>query len=69
MPFYQYPLPATAILPEVKDKIHPGQLTGSIMTAIATHYIGVDWVATASFLPGFFRNRDQTAGQNRSGAQ
>jgi len=50
---YQYPLPDASILPQVKDKIYPGQLSGSIMTAIATRYIGVDWVSTAAFLPGF----------------
>ena len=50
---YQYPLPETAILPEVKDKIFPGQLSGNVMTAISTRYIGVDWVSTSAFLPGF----------------
>lgn len=50
---YQYPLPDASILPAVKNKIYPGQLNGSIMTAIATRYIGVDWVATSAFLPGF----------------
>jgi len=50
---YQYPLADASILPTVKDKIYPGQLNGSIMTAIATRYIGVDWVSTSAFLPGF----------------
>ncbi|MDD3213193.1 MAG: polysaccharide deacetylase family protein, partial [Eubacteriales bacterium] len=52
---YQYPLPDSAILPEVKDRIYPGQLSGDVMTAIASRYIGVSWVATSSFLPGFTR--------------
>lgn len=50
---YTYPLPDSAILPEVKDKIFPGQLSGNVITAISTRYIGVDWVATSAFLPGF----------------
>ena len=50
---YTYPLPESAILPEVKDKIYPGQLTGNAMSAIESRYIGVSWVATSAFLPGF----------------
>ncbi|NLI22033.1 MAG: polysaccharide deacetylase family protein [Clostridiales bacterium] len=50
---YQYPLPASEILPAVLDKIYPGQLSGSEMTAISTRYIGVDWISTSAFLPGF----------------
>lgn len=50
---YQYPLPDSAILSDVKGKIYPGQLSGSEITAVSTRYIGVDWVATSSFLPGF----------------
>lgn len=50
---YTYPLPDAEILPEVKDKIFPGQLTGNAMSAIESRYIGVSWVATSAFLPGF----------------
>ncbi len=50
---YTYPLTQAQILPEVWGKIHPGQLSGSVITAISTRYIGIDWVASSAFLPGF----------------
>lgn len=50
---YTYPLPDSSIIPSIKDVIFPGQLTGDAMTAIASHYIGIDWVASSAFLPGF----------------
>ena len=54
---YTYPLPEDAILPEVKDKIWPGHLSGytneMIMDVIANGYLGIDWVNTRHFLPGF----------------
>ena len=50
---YPYPLSAEQILPQVLGKIFPGQLSGNPMTAISTRYIGIDWVSTTSFLPGF----------------
>lgn len=53
---YQYPLADSSILSAVKDKIYPGQLTGDVMTAIATRYIGVDWVSSSNFLPGFTKD-------------
>ena len=50
---YAYPLTQEQILPAVWGKIYPGQLSGSPITAISTRYIGIDWVASGSFLPGF----------------
>lgn len=50
---YTYPLPEDAILPQVKDRIHPGQLTGDIMEVFPQHYVGVDWINSAASLPGF----------------
>ena len=54
---YQYPLPEDLILPSVKDKIYPGHLAGmsadEIFAAIRSSYIGIDWVDSTSFLPGF----------------
>ncbi|MBQ7487174.1 MAG: polysaccharide deacetylase family protein, partial [Clostridia bacterium] len=54
---YTYPLPDSAILPEVRDKIYPGHLAGytneQIVDAISKGYIGIDWVNTSHFLPGF----------------
>ena len=50
---YTYPLPRESILPEVRDAIHPGQLTGDPTAAIQARYIGISWINTASFLPGF----------------
>ena len=50
---YAYPLTQEQILPAVWGKIYPGQLNGSPITAISTRYIGIDWVATSAFLPGF----------------
>lgn len=49
---YQYPLSDDQILPELKDKIYPGQLERNVMNAIARRYIGTDWL-TRSMLPGF----------------
>lgn len=50
---YTYPVPEDQILPEVKDKIYPGQLTGNVMAQISQRYIGIDWVNGKKFLPGF----------------
>ena len=54
---YTYPLPESEILPEVLDKIQPGHLAGKsdeeLFEAIRTGYLGIDWVNTKGFLPGF----------------
>jgi peptidoglycan/xylan/chitin deacetylase (PgdA/CDA1 family) len=50
---YTYPVPEDSVLPSVKDVIYPGQLTGDVMAAISSRYIGIDWVSTSAFLPGF----------------
>ncbi len=52
---YTYPVPEESILPDLRDAIHPGQLTGNAMSAIVARYIGIDWVNSTSFLPGFTR--------------
>ncbi len=53
---YTYPLRSESILPEVRDAIHPGQLTGDPLTAIQSRYIGISWINSVSFLPGFTSN-------------
>lgn len=50
---YTYPLPAEAILPEVRDKIYAGQLTGDLMERVENHYIGNVDIRTSGHLPGF----------------
>ncbi|MBQ9008006.1 MAG: polysaccharide deacetylase family protein [Clostridia bacterium] len=54
---YTYPLPREQILPEVLDRIHPGYLEGlsgaEAMDRIAGGYLGIDWVNSRRFLPGF----------------
>lgn len=50
---YTYPVPEDAVLPAVRDKIYPGQLTQDSMELIRTRYIGAPWVDRASYLPGF----------------
>lgn len=55
--FYQYPLPEELILPSVKDKIYPGHLAGmskdDIFATIRSGYIGINWIISSYFLPGF----------------
>ena len=55
--FYQYPLPEELILPSVKDKIYPGHLAGmskdDIFATIRSGYIGISWIISSYFLPGF----------------
>ncbi len=55
--FYQYPLPEELILPSVKDKIYPGHLAGmskdEIFATIRSGYIGINWIISSYFLPGF----------------
>jgi hypothetical protein len=50
---YTYPVAKEDILPEVRDAIYPGQLTGGTMSTIFSRYIGIDWVRSSAFLPGF----------------
>ena len=54
---YTYPVPEADILPAVKNKIHPGHLAGmtpdEIYEVIRKGYIGIDWVVSSYFLPGF----------------
>ena len=54
---YTYPVPEDDILPEVKDQIYPGHLAGKtpdeIYEVIRNGYIGIDWVLSSFFLPGF----------------
>ena len=56
---YTYPLAESDILPEVRDKIRPGHLSGKsdeeVFDAIRAGYLGIDWVNTSGFLPGFTR--------------
>ncbi len=52
---YTFPLSDEQILPEVLNRIYPGHLSGvaDTMDEIAKRYLGVDWVNTTGFLPGF----------------
>lgn len=50
---YTYPLPEEAILPQVKDRIHLGQLSSDVMDVFPQHYVGVDWINSRDSLPGF----------------
>lgn len=52
---YTYPLKDEQILPEVLNLIYPGHLSGvaNTMDEIVKRYLGVDWVNTPGFLPGF----------------
>lgn len=54
---YEYPLPDSRILPAVKNKIHPGHLAGmspdEVYQVIKDGYIGIEWIVSTYFLPGF----------------
>ena len=50
---YDYPIPASSVLSSVKGKIRAGQLTGDTMAVIERRYIGIDWMKSKGFLPGF----------------
>lgn len=50
---YTYPVAKSAMLPEVRDAIYPGQLKNRPIDAIVSRYIGIDWINSTSFLPGF----------------
>ena len=53
---YTYPLDKESILPEVRDAIYPGQLTGDPFEAIKSRYTGIFWVDSAAKLPGFTKD-------------
>lgn len=53
---YTYPLPVDSILPEVRDKIHAGQLQDDFMERVEKYYIGNVDVNTTGQLPGFTRS-------------
>ena len=57
---YTYPVSPEDYLPEVKDKIYPGQLAGKdAFQEILQRYIGVDWVNNRFYLPGFYSHEIQ----------
>lgn len=52
---YTYPVPEEDYLPEVSNKIYPGQLAGKdAFQEVLKRYIGINWVNTRFFLPGFY---------------
>lgn len=55
-----YPLPKESILPEVRDRIHPGQLPEDFMQYVKTHYIGNPDVNSVDQLPGFTKQEIRT---------
>ena len=54
---YSYPLPEESILPEVRNRIFPGHLAGmteeEVFEVIREGYLGINWVISKLFLPGF----------------
>lgn len=50
---YAYPLPEEALLPQVKDRIHSGQLSGDVMDVFPQHYVGANRINSRTTLPGF----------------
>ena len=50
---YAYPLPEEAILPQVKDRIHLGQLSGDVMDVFPQRYVGATRISSRTTLPGF----------------
>ena len=50
---YTYPVADEDILPLVRDAIRPGQLKGDAFSEIRSRYIGIDWVNSTYYLPGF----------------
>ena len=54
---YTYPLPEESILPEVRNRIFPGHLAGmteeDAFEVIREGYLGINWVISKLFLPGF----------------
>ena len=50
---FRYPLPEESLLPEVKDKVYPGQLPDDFMAYAKDHYIGNQYIDSVKKLPGF----------------
>ena len=54
---YTYPLPDDQILPAVRNMIYPGHLAGKspdeVYEVIRSGYIGISWILSTYFLPGF----------------
>ena len=51
---YTYPLPDDQILPAVRNAIYPGHLNGKdALREIQKRYLGIYWVNSTKFLPGF----------------
>lgn len=54
---YEYPLPDDQILPAVRNRIYPGHLAGKtpeeVFDTIREGYIGISWILSTYFLPGF----------------
>ena len=54
---YEYPVPRELILPDVRDRIYPGHLKDmtkdEIFEVIRSGYIGISWILSPYFLPGF----------------
>ena len=54
---YEYPVPREMILPDVRDRIYPGHLKDmtkdEIFEVIRSGYIGISWILSPYFLPGF----------------
>ena len=60
---YEYPVPRELILPAVKDRIYPGHLKDltkdEIFEVIRSGYIGISWILSPYFLPGFTERETQ----------
>lgn len=57
---YTYPVPEQDYLPEVSNKIYPGQLEGKdAFQEVLRRYIGISWVNSRFFLPGFYSHEIQ----------
>ena len=54
---YACPVPADKILPAVRDQVYPGHLAGKtpeeVFEVIRSGYLGINWVNSRLFLPGF----------------
>ena len=60
---YEYPVPRELILPDVRDRIYPGHLKDlteeEIFEVIRSGYIGISWILSPYFLPGFSERETQ----------
>ena len=50
---YNYPLASSEMVPEVVGRIREGVLTRDPVSVITKRYIGINWMKTAEFVPGF----------------